>query len=476
MRLRPLLGLSFLIVACGGGAPPAAGPLKARPLGPAPMRSSPDASFRAAPPALAPESPLVVPEPKVSKLSDGTTLWTLRRDGLPIVAVHVVSDRGAERADPAISALFQNAALHSAEKITSFETNEKFSSLGADVSMRVGLDRTVASVGALAPTAMAALDLFGELLRAPAFRDPALAQARTNLRTQIGLAAKDGAARALAAARAVLFPEAHRLSRALPEKQEVAQVQPGHLEAFHTFAFQPEHTTVVAVGELDPAAVTASLEKHFVGRPKSPLPEEPPLAPPPPIPTTQVKFLREAGAPQATVVLAWVGPPRGHPDATAFVAAGHLFADRLHEVLRVKNGWTYSVADSFVPTRSAGMVHVSTAVDMAHVTEAVVEIRRVLDELSSKPPSSSYLESYRATARTALVEDLGGVTGTANLLASLAAAGRTIEWLRGLDARLGGLTPTAVAKAAEAWLPRHRMCLVIVGETAAEKALAKMLD
>lgn len=474
MRHRSVpAALALVFGACGS---PTSVPLVARPLGPAPMRSSKDASFRNAPPPLAAEAPLVVPEPKVSKLSDGTTLWILRRTELPVVAIHVVSDRGAERADPAIAMLFQNAALRSAVKITSFEANEKFNALGADVGMRVGVDRTVASVSTLAATALPALDLFGELLRAPAFRDPALAQARTNLRTQIGLAAHDGGARALEAARASLYPDAHRLSRTMPHKHEVAPVQASHLETFHTFAFQPEHTTVIAAGDLDPDAVTQSLEKHFAGRPKSPLPEEPPLAPPPPLATTQVKFLHEAGAPQATIVLAWVGPPRGHPDATAFTSAGHLLAGRLHDVLRVEHGWTYSVADSFGPTRSAGMAYVSTAVDMAHVTEAMAEIRRVVDELPGKPPSSAFLESYRSTARTALVEDLGAVTGTASLFASLAAAGRTVEWLRGLDARLQGLTPTVVAKAAEAWLPRQRMCVIVVGEAAAEKALAKMLD
>lgn len=318
--------------------------------------------------------------------------------------------------------------------------------------------------------------MFGELLQSPAFRDPGLSQARTNTRTFIGNSQKNSLLRAEVEAAAQLFPEGHRFHKPVPEKTEVALVTPTDLASFHTYVFEPAHTTVVVVGDMEPGAVTKTLEKTFVGRPASPLPEHPPLAAPPPLSGTAVRFLHEPGAKQATIVLSWVGPARNHPDEAALEIAGALLKDRLHAVLRIDHGWTYGVGGNFLLTRSAGRISVHTDVDMAHVADALREMRRVLDELPLQPPSKGYLDDYRKWEATHLAEAFSSEVETADALASLAGAGRTIAWARGLDARLAAVTPEMVLLAAKQWLTVGRATLVVVGEQSAEKAIDKFLD
>lgn len=467
--------LLALLTACSSTSLPrgVGGPTS---LGPAPMRTAPDAPFRSKPPAAGSITPFVLPEVQETKLSDGTRLWLLARHDMPIIETRVVSDRGAERADAVLATLYQRATLKSSAKTTMFEINERANALGASFAMHVYRDHTVATLGVLAPLAAPALEMFGELLQAPAFRDPALSQARTNTRTFIGNTLKSSSLRAEVAASALLFPEGHRFHKPVPEKIEVALVTPTDLASFHTYVFEPAHTTVVVVGDMEPTVVTKALEKTFVGRPASPLPEQPPLAAPPPPNATAVRFLREPGATQATILLSWVGPPRDHADEVALEIAGAFLRNRLYEVLRVEHGWTYGVGASRRLTRSAGPISVHTDVDMAHVGDALREIRRVLDELAVKAPSQTYLDDHRKREATHLAEAFSSEVETADTLASLAGAGRTIAWARGLDARLAAVTPEMVLRAAKQWLTVGRATLVVVGEQSAEKAIDKFLD
>lgn len=238
--------------------------------------------------------------------------------------------------------------------------------------------------------------------------------------------------------------------------------------------FVPDGATLLVVGDVQPAAVF-DLARSAFGRwqgTATPLPAALPSgrAQEP----SAVLFLERA---RASVLVTCASRPlqdfRGS-DAALDLFAGVLgggTAGRLAQALREEAGLTYATQAGIVRMRQ-GRAFLACA--MLHATEATAGIgllRRVLEEMVSRPPSPAELARARAQA-LARLEDGGGVAQAAAAWHDALRLGQQAPPGRDRRAELERVTPEEVRRVAQALLKKGTLRWVLSGDrVAAAKAV-----
>ncbi|MBI3553111.1 MAG: insulinase family protein [Elusimicrobia bacterium] len=178
--------------------------------------------------------------------------------------------------------------------------------------------------------------------------------------------------------RAELFP-GHPYGRGAADEKVIAAVDRARLLAYHRARLRPAGGHLVLVGDLDPEAARASLERAFAHWEPVGAPGEPP-----PLPDhgrARVALVDRPGSAQAALVVAHTSPLTAHdPDYLAFIAANHVLGgtanSRLFENLRTRRGYTYGAYSSLEVYGRGTVWSASADVRPDAAKAALDEIRR----------------------------------------------------------------------------------------------------
>ena len=171
--------------------------------------------------------------------------------------------------------------------------------------------------------------------------------------------------------------------------------------AYYKRVFRPDMTTLVVVGDVDPAAVKAAVKKRFGGW-KAPNDKAQVNLPPVPPNKPSRHHVPDDAQTQDTVHLAeTIGLTAIDADYRALkmanqVLTGGTFASRLYRQLRVERGLVYYVSSGFNTSRTRTRLVFRYGSDPDKVDEAERLIRRALVQMAKTPISDT--ELHRAQA------------------------------------------------------------------------------
>jgi len=197
-----------------------------------------------------------------------------------------------------------------------------------------------------------------------------------------------------------LFPKTDpSLRHATPATVESLSLQ--DVKSYYQDVFRPDLTTIVVIGNVDPANAQAVIARYFgAWKAVGPKPDtDLPVAPPNKALTTAVPNSRRV---QDEVTLAEVlGINRFNPDYYALelgnhVLGGGFYATRFYRDLREKGGLVYSVSSSFNIGRTRGVYEVRYGCDPPNVSKAHNIVARDLGEMQKDPVSAHELEEAKA--------------------------------------------------------------------------------
>ncbi len=312
------------------------------------------------------------------------------------------------------------------------------------------------------------LEALDEVLRAPAFRPADLAQRVEAMvdRTELELRGSggmldDGAPSLLYAAG---DPRARSLRDRLPRMQAL---QVAELRARHRDLLDPSRVTIVVSGDVDPAALLATIDERFGRWPAHAT--EPELVPP---------RYRGSDGPRGRVVVrpalrAYLrllerAPPFTHDDYAAFLVLeqilGGMFTSRLNLAVREGSGASYGFHARYAASAMEGAIEMETSVEPAYTRSVlegmIAELRRVRGQ--GVGVEAAELQLARTRARETLLAQVDSSAGVAIAAARRAqvglAPGAFAEVIDALDA----LDPDAVEAAARRWLRPERATLLLV--------------
>jgi zinc protease len=232
--------------------------------------------------------------------------------------------------------VFTAAALMRGSALRDFQTiYDALESVGASLGFESGTHTTGFGGRALVEDLDLLLDLFGEILRQPAFPAEQIERLRAQFLTGLAIRAQDTSEMASLVFDELLY-EGHPYSRMEDGTPESVQsITRSDLEEFHRAYYGPQGLVLVIVGGVDPLEAVEKVER-VLGSWKNPQHQVPPQLPPlQPLQGMRRKHTPIPGKRQVDLLVGAAGPERRSPDFLAASLANnvpravrHVRADR----------------------------------------------------------------------------------------------------------------------------------------------------
>jgi zinc protease len=359
-------------------------------------------------PRLGPPPDPRVPVPHRWELGTGVRGVLVPRTALPQIGLKLLLPAGAvhEPAElPGVAAMTARMLTEGTTGRSAEEIARRLDTLGASLHVQAGHDFTELVAVLLSETADEVLELVGELLTEPAFREEELERLRQEAIETLESRYDEPANLADDRAAEALFGP-HPYGRlVMGEIASLRAIDADGLRAFHGAHLRPRGAVLIAGGDLEVGRFGERLERALSGWTGAPPPSSRPPPSPPPVPG--LRILRREGAAQAEVRVATPGLPRSSADWIPALVANHILGGstitgRLGANLREDKGWTYGARCHFSAAVDASGWAAEAAVDSQVAEQAVDEILREMGRMVSEPVGEGEL----SRAREALVLSL----------------------------------------------------------------------
>jgi zinc protease len=333
------------------------------------------------------------------ELPNGMVALVQRNATAPTVSVYGEVRVGAANEPPeknGLSAFTGAALIRGAGHRTFQEIVARTEAVGASVNAGGGMHSTGFAGRSLNEDVALILEILSDMVRAPMFPDEEIERLRSQFLMALREDEQDTSVRASRALRSIMFPPTHpysRLSRGTIET--ISTLTREDLLQFHTL-YHPAATTIAVVGDIDPAAVMALIERFFGDWQAPGAPPQVTLPDPLPLPDQRRVHIALDGKSQTDVIWAVHGLDRRSPDYYAASVANMILGQlgiggRLGERVREEQGLAYYCGSSLDADLGAGPWTAMAGVNPAHVERAIDAIVREIKQFAAEGPTEQEL-------------------------------------------------------------------------------------
>lgn len=421
-------------------------------------------------PAYGPQPALHLPDVKASKLDNGLTVWLVAQPGLPKIAFNVAVLGGMANdpaARPGMSELLAQALTQGTKTRNARQIAEEIQAAGGDLNASANRDRTVVSATVLSNKAEAAVSLIADVLENATFPDNEVALAKSNLSESLQEREAQPRFQSNRALAHIMFGSGP-YGVISPTQDSIAQTTAAELRQEYAQRFRPDQAILVAVGDFDPAKMSALLKEKLSGW-------KAPATPPATVnakPTAEAPhaayYVARPNSVQTTLTLAAFGPLRSAPDYEATEVAnaiyGGTFTSRLVVNIREDKGYTYSPGSGVQTLRQAGFVLTRADVRNAVTAASLNEIDYELNRMVTTSPTEEELSRAKRFLLGIEAISLQSRESVAGELASLWLNGLPPDGIATYGKKINATTADDVDAAARKYFPASRMTIVAVGE------------
>lgn len=341
--------------------------------------------------AAAAQTPAPVTQVTRVTLKNGLSVTVVPSKRLPLVDLRLTARAGSAY-DPAgkegLARLTAELLTQGAGKRSAQEVAESIEFVGGSLSAGAGTEQFSVSLEVLTKDLDTGLELFRDVVATPAFSAEEFARKREETLGQIASDKSEPSVIAdQAFARAMWgdSPLAHPL---IGTEASVGTLTREDVAAFHRRFVTPQRSALVVVGDVDPKAIVARLEKAFASWKGAGEPLGDPYRAPAQVQGRRIRIIDKPEATQAQIRMGCIGVPRSHPDYYAMRVAntilGSGFTSRLVNSIRVEQGLTYSINSQFPMYRNAGLFRITTFTRSEQLRKCVdavlLEVKKLIDD------------------------------------------------------------------------------------------------
>ncbi len=336
---------------------------------------------------------------------------------------------------------------------------------GAEMSVSADPDRLLLGTTMLPAGLPAVLGVLAELLTAPTYPAGPVAAEKARVAERIAIARSQPGVVARTALATRRYG-AHPYAVQLPETEQVLSTTPAALRKLHRERVLPAGSTLVLVGDVDPAAALDAVATALGGwTGTGTAVDAPPLPATPPGP---LQLVDRPGAVQSNLRIGGPAPGRRDPELPAVRLAstvyGGYFSSRLVENIRERRGYTYSPRSSVDHLQAGSSFLVEADVATEVTGPALLETRYELGRIALLPVTGAELEAARRYLLGTTALATATHAGLASTLSALVGSGLPAEWLTEHQAALAAVTLDEVTAAARRWLDPSALTTVVVGD------------
>jgi len=343
-------------------------------------------------------APVRLPAYQKATLKNGLTVYVMPTARLPLVDFRLVVRAGSAN-DPAgreglasltAALLTQGAGPRNAKQIA-----EDIAFVGGELDASAGSEQMVVTCEVLKKDFATGLELFRDVIVAPAFPAEEFARKHEETLGEIASAKDDPSTVADNALLPFLLGSSPLAHPPIGWEKSVKSLTRDDAVAFHREQVTPDNAALAVVGDVDAEATLKALEQAFAewkpsGRTHA--------IPYPPLTRGSGRAVRVVSKPEVTqtqIRLACPGVPRNHPDFFPITVANSIlgggFTARLMNEIRVVQGLTYSISSRFRMYRNAGTFGISTFIRNETLRKCIDETLKVVKALLEQGPSDEEL-------------------------------------------------------------------------------------
>lgn len=427
------------------------------------------------------ESTMSINLPPVSEttLENGLRLLAIEYHELPLVTFTALIPAGSSldpRGKEGVAHLTAGLLTRGTATRDAMEVAEEIEFLGGSLSAEAGRDFAVVTGEFLVKDIDAGLELFREVLLAPAFIEREVQMLKREVKSGILALREDPSSIADRCLSLLLFGEHPYGHPATGTEESIDAIERGDVLSFYRKYYRPEGSVVAIAGDLSAADLLARLMVALREWPKrGTAPAR--LPQPRPVLGRQILVVDKPDATQTQIRIGNLGIARTDP---AYVGAkvmstilGGGFSSRLVDELRIKRSLTYGAWSYFQPQLLPGEFTVGTFSKTATAAEAVRVAFDVMREYATEGPTPQEMERVKSY----LVGQYPLQLETPNLLigklAAIEAYGLPRSELVTYPDKVAAVERFEIMAAAARYLPVDSAAVVIVGPA---DALAESLS
>ena len=437
-----------------------------------PAQAGPSKIDRRTPPSPTAPRALQVPAWTHTTLANGAQLVVSPKHDLPLVSFTITFVGGADQYEPADETGLAGMTASMLSEGTATRTGDELSDalelLGTGVNTRIGGETGTMSFLATRAKYPQVLAVMADMLEHPAFPDSALERLRA--RTLVGLVQAKDQPTAIASNvfDRVLYGADHPYGR-FETEGSVNAITRADVVAFHDRYFTPAHAIITVVGDVDPAAVKATVDRALAGwaaggaMPSFAYPAVPAARP------TTIYLVDKPRAPQSVFAIGLPGPPRSTPDYDAIqvmnTILGGLFQSRLNHDIREVKGYSYGVGSRFAYGKGPGSFYAGGSIVTAKTDSALIAFMAHLRGVQGSVP---FTDDEMAQGKAALIQRLpqtfASVNATSSAISGLYVEGLPADYYQAFADRINAVTKDDLMRVARKYIDLDHLDIVIVGD------------
>lgn len=396
----------------------------------------PEADLDKRPPDF-PQAPANPPVPETLTLADGVPVYVVSRPGTGLFSAALVVD-GGERLVPSdkagLGSLLATMLTKGAGGRDAAAFSDAVSSLGATIDASTNWHHFQVVVTGLTSKLAPTLDLFADAVLRPSLTEKDFAREKELALAAIKARAERPQTVAGMAARALTFGKEDPRGRASTGYQDtVESIARQDLAAWLPRLLNPGVARLVVVGDVEPNALKAALDKRFAawkGSEKAPALPAAVVTPPP----GRIVLVDRPGAPQTVIYMMRPVAPsdeklRAVRDSINTLFGG-AFTSRLNQNIREKHGYSYGAGSAFRQDADQFMFLASASVQTAVTGAALGEFRNEFGSIASGNVTSGELDKAVRSTRFDLVNSAETTSGLAETLASFVEGGLPLDQVK----------------------------------------------
>ncbi|MEM9555507.1 MAG: pitrilysin family protein [Acidobacteriota bacterium] len=425
-----------------------------------------------APPPPGSRRDFMFPRFEVDRLDNGLTLYTLADSTVPLANLEVLSHAGglANPLDrPGLASLHGDLLDEGTARSSALDLALRAEGFGGSLRSGAGWHLAYADVGLLSSSLDDGLELLAEVMLEASFPGDELERLRAEALAGILRRRSQPAALADDRFAATIFTGTPFGSPQIGTAESLRAITRDEIVAFSRRYVTPRNSTLVAVGDLDPDAVRASVERLFGGWSHEVERREEPIVARR-LEQPEVHLVDRPQAAQTQLLVGHDAPPRDQDDYAALkvmnTLLGGKFTSRINLNLREKHGYTYGANSRLTVRRYVSLFTVGAAIATPSVGHSVREILGELERLQAEPPGADEMRDSQEFLLSSFPSTLQTVDELSSRLETLVVFGLPDDFYDTYPALFADVTAEQVRAAAQEHLRPDGVAIVAVGPAA----------
>ena len=348
-------------------------------------------------PELSTPVPSTFPDEQKTVLKNGLKVILAQRKGVPTIVGNLVFDAGFATdalAKPGLASLAMDMLDEGTTTLNSLQISEKLQLLGASVNAGSDIDASYLNFNTLQPTLDPTLDLFADILLNPSFPQKEFDRLKKEHLDDIKQEKSEPYGMALRVFPKILYGQGHPYSNPYYGSGYEATVQSitaEDVQKFYNTWIKPNNATLIIVGDIPLADLTAKIENKFAGWKKGEIPKNN-VAMVKNVPGNKIYLINKPEASQSVIFAGYLTAPYGQVSQPALNALNNVlggdFVSRLNMNLREDKHWSYGAGSVILDAKAQRPYIAYVSVQMDKTMESIQEIEKEFLAIVGNKPIS----------------------------------------------------------------------------------------